>query len=82
MLGIGPLVLAPISETFGRRWMLVSLTLVICLLFLPQALAPNVEAIIITRLFQGICACIEGPVAAGVVAEYVLSLPRSAAPVS
>lgn len=46
MLGIGPLVLAPVSETFGRRWMLVSLTFLICLLFLPQALAPNVRPLL------------------------------------
>jgi MFS family permease len=39
------------------------------ILFLPQALAPNVASIIASRFVQGTFACIEGPVAAGVVAD-------------
>lgn len=39
--------------------MLVILTCLIFLLFLPQALAPNVVSIILTRFFQGTMACIE-----------------------
>ncbi|ORY72935.1 MFS general substrate transporter [Leucosporidium creatinivorum] len=76
MLGIGPLILAPVSETFGRRPMLASLTLLITLLFLPQALAPNVISIIISRLVQGTFACIEGPIAAGVVADLTTKSNR------
>jgi len=34
-------------------------------LFIPMALAPNVYALIFSRLVQGTCACIEGPTAAG-----------------
>jgi MFS family permease len=41
----------------------------IMILFLPQALAPNVASIIASRFVQGTFACIEGPVAAGVVAD-------------
>lgn len=69
MLGAGPLLCSPISEAFGRRPMLVILTGVICILFLPQALAPNVASIIATRFFQGTAACVEGPVISGVVAD-------------
>lgn len=32
-------------------------------------MAPNIYSLILTRLFQGTAACIEGPVAAGVVAD-------------
>jgi hypothetical protein len=49
----------------------------IALLFIPQALAPNVVAIILTRFFQGTMACIEGPVAAGVVADLFPKSSRS-----
>ncbi|GAA5868942.1 hypothetical protein JCM3774_006798 [Rhodotorula dairenensis] len=69
MLGIGPLVLAPVSETFGRRPQIVVCTFVIMLLFLGQALAPNVYSLIFCRWIQGTAACIEGPTAAGVVAD-------------
>ncbi|GAA5862316.1 hypothetical protein JCM8547_007601 [Rhodosporidiobolus lusitaniae] len=69
MLGVGPLLLAPISETFGRRPMLLILTFLITLLFLPQALAPNYASICATRFFQGAMGSVEGPVIAGVVAD-------------
>ncbi|KWU46452.1 MFS general substrate transporter [Rhodotorula sp. JG-1b] len=69
MLGIGPLVLAPVSETFGRRPQIVVCTFIIMLLFLGQALAPNVYSLIFCRWIQGTAACIEGPTAAGVVAD-------------
>ncbi|GAA5903062.1 hypothetical protein JCM8208_000442 [Rhodotorula glutinis] len=69
MLGVGRLFLAPISETFGRRPMLVILTALITLLFLPQALAPNFASICATRFFQGALGSCEGPVIAGVVAD-------------
>ncbi|TNY16927.1 major facilitator superfamily domain-containing protein, partial [Rhodotorula diobovata] len=69
MLGIGPLVLAPVSETFGRRPQIVICTFIIMVLFLGQALAPNVYSVIFCRLIQGVAASVEGPVAAGVVAD-------------
>ncbi|GAA5837618.1 hypothetical protein JCM9279_006807 [Rhodotorula babjevae] len=69
MLGIGPLVLAPVSETFGRRPQIVICTFIILVLFLGQALAPNIYSLIFCRLIQGVAASVEGPVAAGVVAD-------------
>ncbi|GAA6024106.1 hypothetical protein JCM11491_005995 [Sporobolomyces phaffii] len=76
MLGIGPLILAPVSETFGRRPQLVICTFIIMLLFLPMALAPNIYALIFSRLVQGTAACIEGPTAAGVVADLFPKINR------
>ncbi|KAI5478785.1 hypothetical protein MNV49_004611 [Pseudohyphozyma bogoriensis] len=76
MLGIGPMVFAPVSESFGRRPTLVILTGIIAILFIPQALTPNIYGLIITRLFQGTAACIEGPVAAGVVADLYAKVDR------
>ncbi|GAA5945293.1 hypothetical protein JCM1841_002722 [Sporobolomyces salmonicolor] len=69
MLGIGPLILAPVSETFGRRPQLVICTFIIMVLFLGMALAPNIYSLVFTRLIQGTAACIEGPTAAGVIAD-------------
>jgi len=44
-------------------------TFIIMLLFIPMALAPNIYALIFSRLVQGTAACIEGPTAAGIVAD-------------
>lgn len=49
--------------------MLVILLFVIVILFLPQALAPNIESLSITRLFQGTAASIEGPHVAGIITD-------------
>ncbi|TIC47180.1 MFS general substrate transporter [Wallemia mellicola] len=68
-LGLGPLFLAPLSEQYGRRPMLVSLLLLIVILFLPQALAPNISSLSISRLFQGTAASIEGPHVAGIISD-------------
>ncbi|GAA6042758.1 hypothetical protein JCM8097_007461 [Rhodosporidiobolus ruineniae] len=69
MLGIGPLILAPVSETFGRRPQIVICTAIITILFIGMALAPNIACLSILRLIQGTAASVEGPVAAGVVAD-------------
>ncbi|GAA5933008.1 uncharacterized protein JCM15063_002268 [Sporobolomyces koalae] len=76
MLGIGPLLLAPISETFGRRSQLVICTFIIMLLFIPMALAPNVYALIFSRLVQGTAACIEGPTSAGILTDIFPKVNR------
>lgn len=51
-----PLLMAPISEQFGRRGMLLISSIVFTLCFLPQALASNVALMIIFRALQGAAA--------------------------
>ncbi|TIA92726.1 hypothetical protein E3P99_00476 [Wallemia hederae] len=68
-LGLGPLFLAPLSESYGRRPMIVLLLFVITVLFLPQSLAPNMVSLSVTRLFQGTAASIEGPHVAGIITD-------------
>ena len=52
-LGLGPLVLAPLSETFGRKALYVACFVVFTVLQIPAALAPNVETLIVARTFSG-----------------------------
>jgi MFS family permease len=53
MLGIGPLILAPLSETFGRKKLyLVSFT-IFTLLQIPTALAKNLPTLIVLRTIAG-----------------------------
>ncbi|GAA6059612.1 hypothetical protein JCM10212_005111 [Sporobolomyces blumeae] len=51
--GTAPLILAPLSEVYGRSGIMIGSTLVFALFFLPQALAPNVAAMIVVRFIFG-----------------------------
>ena len=52
-LGIGPLILAPLSETFGRRRLYLICFSIFALLQIPTALSPNAESLIVVRTFSG-----------------------------
>lgn len=53
MLGIGPLFLAPLSETFGRRRLYMVCFSIFTLLQIPSALAPNIATLIAMRTISG-----------------------------
>jgi MFS family permease len=53
MLGLGPLFLAPLSETFGRRKLYLVCFTVFALLQVPSALAPNIQTLIAMRTLSG-----------------------------
>jgi multidrug resistance protein len=53
MLGIGPLILAPLSETFGRRNLYLICFSCFTVLQIPTALAPNIECLIVVRSISG-----------------------------
>ncbi|KAI4277730.1 MAG: hypothetical protein LQ337_001541 [Flavoplaca oasis] len=52
-LGIGPLILAPLSETFGRRKLYLICFSIFALLQIPTALSPNVGTLIGVRSVSG-----------------------------
>jgi len=53
MLGIGPLIIAPLSETFGRRIMYLTCFGLFAVLQIPSALSPNIETLIAMRTLSG-----------------------------
>jgi multidrug resistance protein len=53
MLGIGPLLLAPLSETFGRRNIYLVCFSIFTLLQIPTALSPNIAFLISVRSIAG-----------------------------
>lgn len=53
MLGIGPLILAPLSEFFGRRNLYLTCFSIFALLQIPTALAPNIGFLIFVRSVAG-----------------------------
>ncbi|KAL8712185.1 MAG: hypothetical protein Q9220_003619 [cf. Caloplaca sp. 1 TL-2023] len=52
-LGIGPLILAPLSETFGRRKLYLVCFSIFAVLQIPTALSPNVATLIAIRAISG-----------------------------
>lgn len=53
MLGLGPLVLAPLSETFGRRTLYLTCFSLFTLLQIPTAFSPNIAVLITLRTVSG-----------------------------
>lgn len=53
MMGFGPLVLAPFSETFGRRMLYIWCYSVFTLLQLASGLSPNIGTLIAMRTISG-----------------------------
>lgn len=53
MLGIGPLFLAPLSETFGRRKLYLICFSIFSLLQIPTALSPNLATLLACRTISG-----------------------------
>lgn len=53
MLGIGPLILAPLSETFGRRTLYLTCFSIFTLLQVPTAFSPDVTTLITLRTLSG-----------------------------
>lgn len=53
MLGLGPLLLAPLSETFGRRKLYLVCFTLFALLQIPSALSPNIATLIAMRTLSG-----------------------------
>lgn len=53
MLGLGPLILAPLSETFGRRTLYLSCFTIFSILQIPTAFSPNIETLIAIRTVSG-----------------------------
>lgn len=52
-LGVGPMILAPLSETFGRRALYLSCFALFTIAQIPAALAPSIEVLILVRTFAG-----------------------------
>ncbi|KAL4984498.1 major facilitator superfamily domain-containing protein [Aspergillus falconensis] len=51
---VGPVLLAPLSEYFGRQPVYLVSWFLVCLFQLPLALAPNIGAMIVCRLIAGL----------------------------
>ncbi|KDN37818.1 MFS general substrate transporter [Tilletiaria anomala UBC 951] len=71
-----PMVLAPLSESLGRQVIYLIAAVLYALLYIPQALAPNIVAIIVVRWFQGCCASVGNSMVGGSVSDVFPTVKR------
>ncbi|OAX81596.1 hypothetical protein ACJ72_04064 [Emergomyces africanus] len=68
-LGVGPLVLAPLSEFYGRRIIYVTSFTSFLIWIIPCAVARNIETLLVARFFAGISGSAFLSVAGGTVGD-------------
>ena len=78
-MATGSVILAPLSEMYGRRPIYIIATALFVLLILPCALAQNIEAILITRFFGAFAASALISNAPGTVNDIVIEKYRALA---
>ncbi|GAA6053212.1 hypothetical protein JCM3770_000034 [Rhodotorula araucariae] len=66
---IAPMLLAPVSETFGRYRLMTATTWIWAVCLLPQALAPNIAVVILFRFIAGCAAAGGSTLVGGTVAD-------------
>ena len=67
--GIGPLLLAPLSELQGRNPVYFAAYIFFILFFIPQALATNVQTVIVARFFSGMSSSVGATMVGGSIAD-------------
>ncbi|BEI96699.1 hypothetical protein CcaverHIS631_0202880 [Cutaneotrichosporon cavernicola] len=75
-IAITPLVLAPMSELFGRNVIYQVTTLINALLFLPQALTHSHSGLLAARFFQGMASSVANSMVGGTVADLFAARER------
>lgn len=51
---VGPIIIAPLSEIYGRKVVLTTANAFFCVWQIGCALAPNIETLIVSRFFSGV----------------------------
>jgi MFS family permease len=68
-LGLSPMILAPMSEFYGRKWIYVLSTFSFVVWLIPCAVAKNIETLIVARFFNGLAGAAFLSVAGGTVGD-------------
>ena len=78
-LAIGCVVIAPMSEMYGRRPIYILTSTLFTLLILPVALAPNYAAVLASRVFNGFFGSATIVSAPGTVSDIISAKHRALA---
>lgn len=66
---LGPLLFGPLSETYGRKWIMISTFALFVIFTMACAVAPNFASLLIFRLIAGVAASSPISVTGGVYAD-------------
>ncbi|TXT15772.1 hypothetical protein VHUM_00275 [Vanrija humicola] len=75
-LAITPLILAPMSELFGRNPIYQVTSVITALLFIPQALSRSLPGLLAARWFQGMASAVGNSMVGGTVADLFSARDR------
>ncbi|KAL9939187.1 hypothetical protein V8E36_002000 [Tilletia maclaganii] len=76
LIAFTPLVLAPLSEVYGRNRILIASATIYAIFYIPQALAPNVATLLVARAIQGAVASVGNSLVGGVISDMFLAKER------
>ncbi|CAD6929768.1 unnamed protein product [Tilletia controversa] len=68
-IALTPLLLAPLSEVYGRNRILIGSALIYAIFYIPQALAPNMATLLVSRSIQGAVASVGNSLVGGVISD-------------
>ncbi|WWD00553.1 hypothetical protein V866_007487 [Kwoniella sp. B9012] len=71
-----PLILAPLSEEFGRRWTYVVAVILYLLFHIMIALAKNLPTMLLARVFQGCSGSVAATLVGGTIADIYIPADR------
>ncbi len=77
--GLGPLVLAPFSETYGRHRVYILSSILFTIFLVPIARAQNVSTVIVFRIFLGIAGSSGSTLVGGTIADMFTDKDRGLA---
>ncbi|OAG09147.1 MFS general substrate transporter [Paraphaeosphaeria sporulosa] len=77
LLGIGPLILAPLSETFDLRNIYLICFAIFALLQIPTALAPNIAFLIVVRSVSGFFGSVGIANGGGTISDMFIPIERA-----
>lgn len=76
-VAVTPLLLSPLAEIYGRKPLYVIAMFVYMMMYIPQGLAPNIAAILCSRVVQGCAGSVGNTMVAGSVADMFPKEKRS-----
>ncbi|OCF34125.1 hypothetical protein I316_04074 [Kwoniella heveanensis BCC8398] len=78
-IAFAPLLLAPLSEVFGRNMIYQVTSIINAILFIPQVWSKNHDGVLVCRWFQGIAQSVGNSMVGGTVADMFLPAGRGVA---
>ncbi|ORX38933.1 major facilitator superfamily domain-containing protein [Kockovaella imperatae] len=68
-ISLTPMILAPLSEVYGRNWIYQITSVITALLFIPQATSHSLPGLLVARWFQGMSCSVGNSMVGGTIAD-------------